>query len=91
MSSNNKPVSGEVTADTTGVAVGVSGSLETGVWLTVPSDASNGIEVISAASGFTTGDKMGVDTTKFYPTNCLADLLVKRDGGVDVTVSYYAF
>ena len=91
MASNNKPITGEVTADATGVVVStLSGELSAGVWLTIPTSEANGIEVISAATGFTTGDKMEVGASKFYPCNELDDLKVKRDGASDVTVSFYA-
>lgn len=89
MSSNNIPTTGTVTANAVGAAVGSSGTLTAGVWLSVESTESNGIEVIG--TGQSTGNLMATGDSRFFPCNNLADVTVKRDGGADVTVTYYAF
>lgn len=86
--SNNKPTTGSKSVTDTASTLTSSGSLVAGVWITVPSSAANGIEV--RGLGASAGDKMGVGETKFFPAFDLDDVTVIRDGGSNVTVSYYA-
>lgn len=78
--------SGTVTAGATAIAVG-SLPLASGVYLAVPADADNGIQVISP--GATDGDLIYPGKKGFYPIDNLNKVQVKRDGDGDVTVHYW--
>lgn len=89
MNLDNKPVSGTADAGSANTDLGTSGQLYAGVWVSVPSDASAEVEVI--ADGDTAGPRVGVGETQFFPAVRLDHVKVKRTGGSDQTVYFWAF
>lgn len=86
---NNKPLSGTVDAGSTATDLGTSGELFAGVWISVPTTGSAEVEVL--ADGASAGPRVGVGEQQFFPTVNLDHVKVKRTGGSDETVYYWAY
>ena len=85
---NNKPISGTQDATSSAVALPSSGELIAGVWVHV---ASGGDDVEVIADGSTQGPRASDGTPMFFPAVKLEHVEIKRTGGSDQTIYYWAY